>query len=379
MTAREVPPNLFTKDPFSFTPCVMQPIQKTPLRLSPATLLAVLFVSCASNPKDGPNSQAWVHWEAPGSIRTLDVVSETHLRCAASDGWVGQTTDGIHWNHRKWLAPDSTAPSFRSSGANGTHWFAASISSPAWVARTSPEGWEPEWVHHDTTKAVFLDAMAWWNEREGLVFGDPVEECLTLLITRDGGQTWTPTPCNIAPIAQTGEAGFAASNGNICVQGDTAWVFSGGTASRCLRSTDRGLSWDVFELPIRQGEAMTGVFGASFANARRGLAIGGNWEHPDDNFGNLIATRDGGETWRLLAEGTGPGYRSCIVHHPRNSQQVVASGFQGVDVSLDGGRTWRHVSDSSRYVARFSPSGRTLWLAGKRSLSRVSWDAISLP
>ena len=99
----------------------------------------------------------------------------------------------------------------------------------------------------------------------------------------------------------------------------------------------------------------------------------------DDNFGNLIATRDGGETWRLLAEGTGPGYRSCIVHHPRNSQQVVASGFQGVDVSLDGGTTWRHVSDSSRYVARFSPSGRTLWLAGKRSLSRVSWDAISLP
>ena len=84
----------------------------------------------------------------------------------------------------------------------------------------------PEWVHHDTSAAVFLDAMAWWDADEGLVFGDPVNDCLTLLVTRDGGQTWTQTPCNDTPPTLEGEAGFAASNGNICIQGDTAWVFT---------------------------------------------------------------------------------------------------------------------------------------------------------
>ena len=42
--------------------------------------------------------------------------------------------------------------------------------------------------------------------------------------------------------------------------------------------------------------------------------MGGNWEDPNNNRGNLAETHDGGET--LIAEGTGPGYRSSIVHHP---------------------------------------------------------------
>ena len=36
----------------------------------------------------------------------------------------------------------------------------------------------------------------------------------------------------------------------------------------------------------------------------------------------------------------------------------------GLDVSDDGGATWRHVSDSAFYAARFSPDGETLWLCG---------------
>ena len=32
---------------------------------------------------------------------------------------------------------------------------------------------------------------------------------------------------------------------------------------------------------------------------------------------------------------------------------LVATGFDGLDVSLDGGQSWAHHSDSSQYVARF--------------------------
>ena len=334
--------------------------------------LSAAWTSC-SNPS--PNHRPdWTHWEAPASIRTLDVLDEFTVRYAGSSGWIGQTHNaGSQWEHQQWMAPDSSFPSFRSSAFSGDRWFAVSIASPAWIARTEKLGWEAEWVHHDTAAAVFLDAMAWWDDKDGLVFGDPVDGCLTLLKTSDAGKTWHNVPCASIPPHVEGEAGFAASNGNICIQGDTAWVFTGGVKSRCLRSVDRGRRWDAMETPIRQGESMTGVFGASFADAKNGLAIGGHWEHPDDNVGNLIATTDGGETWRLMAEGTGPGYRSCIVHHPLRSNEVVATGFKGVDVSTDGGQTWSHVSDSARYVARFSPSGRTLWLAGNRALTRVGW------
>ncbi|MGB0247695.1 MAG: WD40/YVTN/BNR-like repeat-containing protein [Flavobacteriales bacterium] len=320
----------------------------------------------------------WQTWEAPSAIRTLDVLAEEHIRFAAAEGWVGQTLNqGETWTRTQWMAPDSTTPSFRSSASNGTHWFAASIASPAWIAQTPLRSLDPTWVHHDTSATVFLDAMAWWNADEGLVFGDPVDGCLTLLETRDAGQSWQRLSCDDVPKHTTGEAGFAASNGNICIQGDTAWVFTGGIASRCLRTVDRGHHWEAIGLPIRQGESMTGVFGASFANAQEGVAIGGHWEHPDDNVGNLIASSDGGKTWTPISDGAGPGYRSCIQHHPKRSQEIVAVGFKGMDVSLDGGQTWKHVNDTSAYVARFAPEGRILWLAGKDRIHRVDWDNLT--
>ena len=328
----------------------------------------LVLIACQHEPQD-------ITWPSPSSIRSLDVIDEHHIRYAGADGWVGQTTNaGNQWHHIQWLTPDSILPSFRSSATNGSSWFAASIASPAWIARTDSNSLQPKWVYQDTSSTVFLDAMAWWNFEEGLVFGDPVNGCLNLLITRDAGQSWQATSCKLIPEHTEGEAGFAASNGNICIQGDTAWVFTGGMASRCLRSVNRGHKWEVFDLPIRQGETMSGVFGASFADSQNGLAIGGHWGHPENNIGNLISTANGGEHWTLIAEGTGPGYRSCIQHHPTRKGEVVAVGFQGIDVSLNGGFSWQHMSDSSFYVARFSPSGQTLWLAGEQSLRRLSWD-----
>ena len=320
----------------------------------------------------------WQQWEVPCSVRTLDVNSDKHVRYAGSNGWVGQTQDaGVQWTEKQWMAPDGTTPSFRASAFAGEHWFAAGIASPAWIARVSATAMDAEWVHHDTSTAAFYDAMAWWNEREGLVFGDPIDGCLTLLVTRDGGQTWNRTLCNDGSTPLEGEAGFAASNGNICIEGDTAWVFTGGRSSRCFRSTDRGNSWTVTSLPIRQGGAMTGVFSASFVNAQRGLAMGGDWEDPENNEGNLISTTDGGANWDLIAEGTGPGYRSCIKHHPKRSNEVVSVGKLGIDVSMDGGKHWTHVSDSSQYVARFSPDGRILWMAGNRHVARCEWRILT--
>ena len=86
--------------------------------------------------------------------------------------------------------------------------------------------------------------------------GDPLGGCLSVIITRDGGATWSAVSCEDLPTAE--EAAFAASNGNIVLLGDEVWIASGGVASRIFRSSDRGRTWEVVETPILQGGAMTG-------------------------------------------------------------------------------------------------------------------------
>ena len=256
-----------------------------------------------------------------------------------------------------------TAPSLRfASGWNGKAWFVASIASPGWIGRCTDLNTAPEWVHHDTSETAFFDAMAWWNPEEGLVFGDPVSGCLTLLVTRDGGNTWRAADCENVPPHEPGEAGFAASNGNIALSGDTAWVFTGERLHGVCQ-LDRGRSWEAFPLPIVR-RSMTGAFSGTFKGAQQGWVMGGNWEDPNNNRGNLAETHDGGETWTLIAEGTGPGYRSSIVHHPTFSDRWWPD-FQAL-TSASTGQDWHHVSDSSRYVARFSPGGHARGWLGAR-------------
>ena len=114
----------------------------------------------------------------------------------------------------------------------------------------------PEWVHHDTGAAVFLDAMAWWDADEGLVFGDPVNDCLTLLVTRDGGQTWTQTPCNDTLQPLEGEAGFAASKRLFAFKG-TPHGCSPEDAHPVLSEHRSRSSWTVTS-SHKQGGTMTG-------------------------------------------------------------------------------------------------------------------------
>ena len=334
-------------------------------------LAALLMGLLTCSPPNAP-----LQWHIPCSVRTLDVLTPLHIRYAGSDGWVGQTLDGGKtWEHLQWTAPDGSHPSFRASGASRGHWHAVGIASPSWMARTPLKGLQPEWTFHDTASSMFLDAMTWIDGETGVVLGDDTRGCMTLMRSIDEGASWDQVSCADLPKPRLGEAAFAASNGNLCAKGDTVWAFTGGASSRVFRSLDRGASWNAYEMPIVQGGNMTGAFSATFADARLGWAMGGDWSRPDDNYGNLVQTLDGGETWSLLAEGEGPGYRSSIVHHPKDCQVLVASGFAGLECSTDSGVTWQTISDSGSYVVRFAPDGLTLWLAGNESLEKRSWPA----
>jgi photosystem II stability/assembly factor-like uncharacterized protein len=196
---------------------------------------------------------------------------------------------------------------------------------------------------------------------------------MSIIITRDGGETWTKLSCDDIPKTKAGEAAFAASDTNIAIIGTHTWVATGGVASRILYSPDKGHTWQVFDTPIIQGKETTGIYSIDFYDELNGFAIGGDYTKPDENSANKIRTKDGGKTWELVANSKNPGYKSCVQYIPNsNAKALVAIGFSGIDYSNDFGSTWKHLSDEGFYTIRFL-NDSVAYAAGKGSVSKLTF------
>lgn len=226
---------------------------------------------------------------------------------------------------------------------------------------------------HESHPKVFYDALHFWNSNEGIAVGDPINGCMSILITRDAGGSWEKTPCNRLPASKAGEAAFAASDTNIAIAGDKTWIATGGLSSRILISPDKGVSWEVVETPIVQGAETTGVFSIAFYDALNGFAIGGDFTNPKAQHSNKIRTTDGGRVWNTVAQDESPGYRSCVQYVPNSGAKgLVAVGFEGIDVSINSGQTWKHLSDTSFYTLRFL-NDSVAYAAGSGRLSKLTF------
>jgi photosystem II stability/assembly factor-like uncharacterized protein len=194
---------------------------------------------------------------------------------------------------------------------------------------------------------------------------------LSIIITRDGGNTWNKLPCTSLPKTEIGEAAFAASNSNIALKGDHAWIVSGGKRARVFHTADKGGSWEVFETPIIQGKAMTGIYSVDFVDDNNGIIFGGNWEDKDFNEGNKAVTTDGGKTWKLVSNGAGPGYRSSVRYVPgTEGQGLIAVGSPGISYSPDAGDSWVELSSEGFYAIEFV-NDTLAFAAGRNKISRL--------
>ena len=272
------------------------------------------------------------------------------------------------------VVTDSTLYEYRSLATNGKYIFALSIGNPAQLYRFSSDLKQKVLVYQEKNEKVFYDSMQFWNAQEGIAIGDPTADCFSIIITRDGGQTWQKLSCDVLPKLIDGEAAFAASNTNLVLKGNQTWVVSGGKKARVFHSPDKGKSWEVFETPIVQGEAMTGIFTADFYNEQLGFIAGGNYEKPMQNFQNKAITTDGGKTWKLVAENQGFGYASCVQFVPNSGgKSLVAVGAQGLFYSSDAGATWQQfLTDPSLYTIRFLDSD-TAYAAGKNKIIAIEF------
>ena len=101
------------------------------------------------------------------------------------------------------------------------------------------------------------------------------------------------------PRALPNEGSFAASNTCLTLFGKhDAWFATGGPgAARVFHSRDRGLSWTVAATPIRNDSPSAGIFSLAFADARHGIAVGGDYSKDTEDRQNIALTSDGGRTW----------------------------------------------------------------------------------
>lgn len=303
------------------------------------------------------------------SIRAIEIMGK-NVAFAGSNGYYGIYNAGdeeVKLNRQQY---DSIYPEFRAVASTSNDFFMLSVANPALLYKTGDSG-QMELVYKEEHENVFYDSMTFWNDEEGIAMGDPVENCLSVIITRDGGSTWNKVDCRDLPGVAEGEAAFAASNSNIAVVGEKTWIISGGASSRVFFSPDKGRSWEVFETPIVQGEATQGAYSLEFYDEQQGIMIGGNYTAPEENTANKAITSNGGKTWKIIAEGKDPGYKSSIRYVPGGGgKEIVAVGFSGISYSFDAGERWEELSKEGFYTLRFL-NDSTAYAAGKNRLAKL--------
>ncbi|MFS4468047.1 WD40/YVTN/BNR-like repeat-containing protein [Maribacter sp. 2210JD10-5] len=333
-------------------------------------LFCILF-ACSESSKKLSFSSVRIEtvFEDSVSIRVIEFLDKNTLAFAGSSGIYGTVdipTGKIRSNIMKF---HTVIPEFRSVAHTSNDFFMLSVGNPALLYKTGDNG-RMNLVYIEEGDAVFYDAINFWNDREGVAVGDNTDGCLSIIITRDGGNTWNKLPCNVLPEFMEGEGAFAASNTNIKIIGDKTWI---ATTKRILYSMDKGETWTSFKTPVKTDETSEGIFSIDFYDENVGVAIGGDFAKPDGNLANKAITEDGGKTWQLLADGKEPGYKSCIRFVPNSGGNgLVAIGFTGISYSKDRGATWERLSKEGFYTIRFL-NDSTAYAAGKNRIAKLSF------
>ena len=327
------------------------------------------MVSCSKIEKKQPFTSVEISdlYTDSLSIRAIELMGNS-LAFAANKGTFGTvelSSGKVRYNIQKY---DTIIPEFRAVAHNATDFFMLSIANPALLYKTGEDG-SMDLVYTEEGEGVFYDAMTFWNNREGIAVGDSRNGCLSIIITRDGGHHWYKIPCNELPVGIDGEGAFAASNTNIKTVGDHVWIAT--TSGRIFYSPDKGKKWTVYQTPIRNIEPTEGIYSIDFFDERLGVAVGGDYTDPENNKANKALTKDGGETWQLIADGKEPGYKSCIQFVPEtNGSGLVAVGFKGISYSSDMGNSWKELSTASFYTLRFE-NDSVAYAAGRNRISRL--------
>ncbi len=308
------------------------------------------------------------------TFRCLSIPDDTVAWVGGTEGWVGVSGNGGNdWTFGQVKGFETC--DFRSLYAfDGKTAVIANAGAPAYILRTEDGGKNWKVVYKNTDSAAFFDGIDFWDNKNGIIYGDPLKGRMLVLNTTDGGKTWKEAPDKSRPMLEKNEASFAASGTAIrCMKAQKVVIATGGRLSRLFISDDAGGIWRYKPTPIMQGRTTTGAFSVACWDDNNAIIVGGDYKRDSLSVDNVFYTKNGGSSWVKPTEGT-RGYRECVEYISQNV--VIAVGPGGVDVSNSGGMTWKPLSDDKGlHVIRKSRKGKVVILAGSEgNIERLDYS-----
>ena len=296
-----------------------------------------------------------LHQGAGINLRGISLYDNT-IWVSGAAGTVGRSADaGKTWQW--YIVKGYEKTDFRDVEAiDDTTAIIMGIASPAYILKTTDAGNSWQLVYRNKHPDMFLDAMSFTTTGKGTVIGDAVNGNFFIATTTDGNN-WCDTSQMRLPVPTAGEAFFAASGTNIVWLASRYYIVSGGMQSRLFTNGK------TIPLPMRQGRLTGGANSVAVYKNRVAIA-GGDFSSPADRDSVFIISRNGGRTWRHPVQPP-TGYRSCVCF--ANKRVLVACGLNGVDISTDGGMTWKYISGAAFNSCVFHKKLNWVFLTGNNS------------
>jgi photosystem II stability/assembly factor-like uncharacterized protein len=327
-------------------------------------------------------------------LEAIAPVDENVAWIAGVAGTVLRTTDGgATWQLRP--VPGAETLAFRDIHAvdADTAFILTNNGGPnARIYKTSDGGatWTLEF--QSPIANTFYDCFAFWSPRRAIAIPDAENGHFDTVRMTDG-HTWANIGDQFPP-GQPGEGLFPTSGNCVTTLGRRrAWAVLGGAdPSRVLVTDDGGDTWTSHPIPIT-GAPTSGGTNVIFRDRRHGIVAGGDVFAPTVQQNNVARSSDGGETWTLATPAPFPGAVYGLAYVPRGEPDdrddlgdgddrgddhncreradhpVIATGPGGAAWSRDEGDTWEALPGLTTYFTVELATRRTGWLAG--SLGKI--------
>ena len=320
------------------------------------------------------------------SLRGIDAVGAGVAWASGSDGTILRTEDGGYLWQTCTVPIGGEKLDFRGVQGFDAKTAVVMASGPGSLSKVykTTDGCQ-SWklVFEDPDGTGFFDSLRKATGRQMYLLGDPVGNRFAMFFSPDQGDHWKAANDPGREAAKDAGA-FAASNtslvavGNMMMFGTSATPAKAAQVYRSVSKCPKGsasssaacsLGWVQSPVPMGPGSTTVGVYslGARVQVSTKGeptihaIAVGGNYEKPEESRQVAAWSVDGGEQW-VAAKTMPAGYRSAVAYDA-TTQSWIAVGPTGMDESLDDGMNWTKVQP----------------VAGQAAKLDEGWNAISLP
>jgi photosystem II stability/assembly factor-like uncharacterized protein len=299
------------------------------------------------------------HHDVPSSFRGIDVSPNGTVWVSGSHGTIGWSHDQAQsWKFLQ--VPGFEKAEFRDIEllTDSTIILMSSV-NPAALLRSTDGGKHFTASFYSEDSSIFLDGMDFYDEKQGICYGDPVSGNMLVLQSEDGGVSWKQT--EHGPKVETGTAAFAASGSGIWyLNAHHILLLTGGFSSDVYQSYDGGNTWQqLAHLSFESGQT-SGAYSMWFTDSLNGYVVGGDYTRSHERSNNCFFTRDGGKSW-LPAAQMPAGYKSVIV---ANQTYVMVAGTAGVDMASTENMLFQTISSADFNTAMIHHN--MLYLAGSK-------------